>query len=160
MPFRLSIADLKFWGVKVVVLNILLLPFILTIIVSSVAILDTPVYYLLRSNPGLGFFFYYYFFIINLNDMLQIWLGFLTVLLLFFLFLELDLCSWFWVNLDDFVFGKEKKNQFLCSFANQSLSFSFFNFWVFDIFLFVKHWRPKYFWKDFWGFPSCRYEEL
>ena len=29
MPFRLSIADLKFWGVKVVVLNILLLPFIL-----------------------------------------------------------------------------------------------------------------------------------
>ena len=29
MPFRLSIADLKFWGVKVAVLNILLLPFIL-----------------------------------------------------------------------------------------------------------------------------------
>jgi hypothetical protein len=31
MPFRLSIADLKFWGVKVVVLNILLLPFILLV---------------------------------------------------------------------------------------------------------------------------------
>jgi hypothetical protein len=30
----------------------------------------------------------------------------------FFFFLELDLCSWFWVNLDGFVFGKEKKINF------------------------------------------------